>query len=305
MDIEKNPSLKSSNQVSKSPASKVQISTGQPAIVPSCANVKARYLHFCDLTGTPETTDWQLSAEHDSYFIDGPITGRAGSWAIAWGDLMMTMFVLFLVLFVFKISDITVHSKNPNAEPVVVQELNVNKQVKGPERYEVHSFTTLYDFSNKIITSQDLQNFATTTLASDTTLKIILTADLLFPIGQASLLPAAQKSLQKISALLKQTPYSINIVGHTDNLPISSSKFPSNWELSTSRAGAVARFLISETQIPANRFHISGYAHYRPLANNNTSGNRAKNRRVEIIISREGLSPQPFESNILSTPPIT
>ena len=78
----------------------------------------------------------------------------------------------------------------------------------------------------------------------------------------------------------------INIVGHTDNLPMRSNRFKSNWELSVARASSVARFLIDKLDMNPNQFVVSGYSSYRPIAPNTTSENRAKNRRVEIIISK-------------------
>ena len=79
----------------------------------------------------------------------------------------------------------------------------------------------------------------------------------------------------------------INVVGHTDSMPMYSERFPSNWELSVARASSVARFLMDEMELPGRQFVVSGYAFYRPVRPNNTVANRAANRRVEIIISRQ------------------
>jgi chemotaxis protein MotB len=85
----------------------------------------------------------------------------------------------------------------------------------------------------------------------------------------------------------------INVVGHTDNLPMRSNQFMSNWELSVARASSVARFLIDEMGMNPVQFVVSGYASYRPIAPNTTAENRAKNRRVEIIISKRLPNPLP------------
>ena len=85
----------------------------------------------------------------------------------------------------------------------------------------------------------------------------------------------------------------INVVGHTDNLPMRSTRFKSNWELSVARASTVARFLIDEMDMDPNQFVVSGYSSYRPIEPNTTAENRAKNRRVEIIISKRLPNPQP------------
>jgi chemotaxis protein MotB len=79
----------------------------------------------------------------------------------------------------------------------------------------------------------------------------------------------------------------VNVVGHADDLPVHSGRFSNNWELSGMRACEVTRFLIEETGIPGERFYISAHAYHQPLVPNNSSENRAANRRVEIIMTPE------------------
>jgi chemotaxis protein MotB len=76
------------------------------------------------------------------------------------------------------------------------------------------------------------------------------------------------------------------VEGHTDNVPISGSQFPSNWELSTARASVVVRFLI-RTGIDKYRLGAAGYANLYPVASNSTASGRSKNRRVEIVLLRQ------------------
>jgi chemotaxis protein MotB len=118
-------------------------------------------------------------------------------------------------------------------------------------------------------------------------MRIILTGDLLFNTGKADLSQTAKQSLQKVAAAIKDTPYMINVVGHTDNLPMKSESFNTNWELSVARASRVARFLIEETGMNPSQFEVSGYSSFRPLKPNTSAENRAINRRVEIIISKK------------------
>ena len=105
-----------------------------------------------------------------------------------------------------------------------------------------------------------------------------------FSSGSASLIKPFQPVLRKIGKILIGTEGRITVAGHTDSVPISNQRFRSNWELSTSRAVTVVHGLIETTGLPAERFHIEGYGETRPIANNDTSTNRAKNRRVEIAI---------------------
>jgi chemotaxis protein MotB len=76
-----------------------------------------------------------------------------------------------------------------------------------------------------------------------------------------------------------------------------SEKFSSNWELSTARAGRVARFLIEEGHIPATQFVVTGYSYFRPVKPNTTAANRKANRRVEIILSKEPPLAQTADKN--------
>ena len=77
----------------------------------------------------------------------------------------------------------------------------------------------------------------------------------------------------------------IQVEGHTDNVPISTSKFPSNWELSVSRAIAVARIMI-DNGIEPNRINVAGYGEFRPLVDNQNKDNRKKNRRIELKLTQ-------------------
>ena len=114
----------------------------------------------------------------------------------------------------------------------------------------------------------------------------VLTDDLLFASGQATLDNKAHALLSEIGALLNLVhTHPIDVEGHTDDVPIHSSAFPSNWELSTARASTVVRFLVG-SGMSASRLAAIGYAEQRPLASNATAAGRARNRRVEIVVQR-------------------
>ncbi|MGL1932495.1 MAG: flagellar motor protein MotB [Desulfotalea sp.] len=145
----------------------------------------------------------------------------------------------------------------------------------------------IYTSSQKMVKNNGLDKFAEINLVPEKTVRIILTGDLLFSTGESNLSLSAKNSIRELTRNIKTTPYMINIVGHTDNIPMTSGRYPSNWELSVARASSVARFLINDVGMNPNQFVVSGYASYRPIKPNNTSSNRAKNRRVEIIISKK------------------
>ena len=105
----------------------------------------------------------------------------------------------------------------------------------------------------------------------------------LFDLGVADLSPQALPLLEKIGEIIAKTSYLVRIEGHTDNLPIHTRRFPSNWELSTTRAVNVLRYFRKTHEIPAERLSAVGFSEYRPLVPNESAAQRAQNRRVEII----------------------
>jgi chemotaxis protein MotB len=107
----------------------------------------------------------------------------------------------------------------------------------------------------------------------------------LFASGSAELKPEIYTVLEKLSKLLTAVPGRVAIEGHTDNVPISSSKYSSNWELSTARAASMLHFFIEKGTDPT-KYSIAGYAEFRPLESNATEEGRQMNRRVEIVISK-------------------
>ncbi|GFK92591.1 Motility protein B [Fundidesulfovibrio magnetotacticus] len=119
---------------------------------------------------------------------------------------------------------------------------------------------------------------------------ITLKGAVLFQSGSADLAPSSRPYLDSIAQSLRATPYRVTVEGHTDNLPIQSFLFPSNWELSAARASRVARYLIDHG-VPRDRIQIAGFAETRPVApNENAQGqplpdNQARNRRVVVQIN--------------------
>jgi len=107
-----------------------------------------------------------------------------------------------------------------------------------------------------------------------------------FPSGRANLNPDFFDVISKITGVIASTPGKIIVAGHTDNIPISTKRFRSNWELSSARAVTVVHAMLSNAAIDESRFMIQGYADAQPLVPNDSKENRALNRRVELIIQR-------------------
>lgn len=120
-------------------------------------------------------------------------------------------------------------------------------------------------------------------------IELQMNSELLFLSGSAELEAGSLPVLKKVAEVLKSLPNQINIEGHTDNLPIGTSKFPSNWELSSARATTVVRDLIKNGIAPP-RLSAIGYGEFHPVADNKTEEGRFKNRRVGVLIISQDYS---------------
>ena len=110
----------------------------------------------------------------------------------------------------------------------------------------------------------------------------------LFDFGRAAISPTGFIFLDKIADELKKVPYAVRVEGHTDNVPIQTRRFPSNWELSVARAVNVVKYFAEVSNIDPKRLSAVGYGESRPVVANDSSSDRAKNRRVEILLLTEG-----------------
>jgi chemotaxis protein MotB len=119
-----------------------------------------------------------------------------------------------------------------------------------------------------------------------------------FDSGSATIHPASLPTLQAIAATLANNP--LRIEGHTDNVPITSALYASNWELSTARACAIARFLIDNSHANPTQIAVAGYAEFHPIASNATPEGRAKNRRVDIVFLQATPAPPAITTAPLS-----
>lgn len=105
-----------------------------------------------------------------------------------------------------------------------------------------------------------------------------------FNSGEASLLPGAAAQLERTAQVLMQHNLDIRVEGHSDDQPIHTALFQSNWELSTARATSVLSLLVNDAGFPPSKISVAGYGAYRPVADNATPEGRRQNRRVDIVI---------------------
>jgi chemotaxis protein MotB len=113
---------------------------------------------------------------------------------------------------------------------------------------------------------------------------ISLTGNMLFDSGKSDLKPRGMTLLDTLTERLRTMPNEIRVEGHTDTIPIATSLYPSNWELSSARATTVARYLAEHSDIAPQRLIAAGYGEFHPIAPNDTREGRARNRRVDLVI---------------------
>jgi chemotaxis protein MotB len=109
-----------------------------------------------------------------------------------------------------------------------------------------------------------------------------------FESGSAVMKPTSMGAFDRIAGLLRTREYRLRIEGHTDNVPIHTAQFPSNWELSTARATEIVRLLMVRDGFSPDRLSAGGFAEYHPVASNRTAEGRGMNRRVDIVILGRG-----------------
>jgi chemotaxis protein MotB len=132
-----------------------------------------------------------------------------------------------------------------------------------------------------------IQNGLVKVLRQGDAVEVQISADILFASGSAEPAAAAVPVLQRLADALRPWPNAIRVEGHTDDVPIRSGVFRSNWELSGARAGSVVR-LFAERGVDPQRLEVTGYGQYRPLRANTDAAGRNANRRVAIIILGRG-----------------
>ena len=193
-------------------------------------------------------------------------------WIYSYGDLVTLLLVFFILLFSFcKLDEEKFKSVADSFKPVPAGSPFF---LKGRE-------SVLEVVAQRISTSEISQEVFVTIDRRGVVVSFKDTV--LFDTGSAELTSRARRILDKFMPFLFGLPNDVVVEGHTDNQRISSPQFPSNWELSSARASAVARFFQAEG-FKGDRLRIIGFGQYRPRFRNDTPEKRALNRRIDVII---------------------
>lgn len=209
------------------------------------------------------------------------VTPQTTMWVIPYGNLMTILMIFFLVLYAFSfvVSEVKferiVQSLQKDMGGEVNKEYMERVIRKAREREAAEEMYGLID-------EKRLKKFANVRIDKEG-IRIIFSSPVIFDLGKAELKPEIISVLNAVARVIKDMPNEIMVEGHTDDKPIVSGEFRSNWELSAARAFSVVRYFI-EQGIDSRRLSAIGYGEYRPLYPNDTEEHRAYNRRIEIDI---------------------
>ncbi|MBI0325468.1 OmpA family protein [Burkholderia plantarii] len=200
---------------------------------------------------------------------------QSGRWLISYADLITTLMVLFLALYVLQLA------KYRELELRVIE-----KQVASRTTNDTLASETSAATRQRLLASLEplraKHEISITSLPQG--VEVTINAKILFNSGEAHLLPEATEVLNQVAVILRDhLTASIIVEGHTDSVPISTSKYESNWELSSARAGSVVRFLMDKG-VAGHRMEAVGRADNFPLVLGDQAAARAANRRVTILV---------------------
>jgi len=231
-------------------------------------------------------------------------------WLVSYADFITLLLAFFVVLYAFAKTDEKNQAQVPIAIDTAFHELGVfSNPTHGPAKPVAASSGALpTNAMTNVITEdllasaqvredldrvqRELEQRLSQQIARRTVdihmgrggLVISLREAGFFDSGSADPRPGTVTTLRQIGILLGRTPFDVRVEGHTDNIPIHTGRFDSNWELSAARATRIARIFLDSHSIPAERLSAAGYAEYHPVASNATAEGRAKNRRVDLVI---------------------
>lgn len=200
------------------------------------------------------------------------------SWVESYSDMMTDLLAIFVILFSFAMLNQAVVASGASKNAVVVSGID---SVASNQSEIVESI-------NEYIEEAGLSNQLSAVKQGKTMILLRCADSAFFESGKAEVGPRAEKVLDNISAIVNQYAgqiSAIRIEGHTDNVPINSKQFSSNWALSTSRAVNVLAKMVENSKLAPDQFSAVGYGEFHPVAENGSGKGRAKNRRVDFIIN--------------------
>ncbi|MCX7641845.1 MAG: flagellar motor protein MotB [Elusimicrobiales bacterium] len=212
---------------------------------------------------------------------------KSALWAITYGDLMSYLMIFFLLLFAFSIAKSDKNKLKKYEESLVKIQQTFGGKITQEYLDKKTQELKEENFEKKLqeIQKKEASNMLEVEM-NEKRIKLILKEGILFDSGSAILKPQAQNILLPVIEELKKLNNDIIIEGHTDNVPIKSGRYATNFELSMARAYSVIEFM-EKSGIDPKRLSGIGYGEWRPIADNSTPDGRARNRRIEITLIKK------------------
>lgn len=215
---------------------------------------------------------------------------NTNGWMDTYSDTITLLLTFFILLYSFAETDNEKFMKVAAAfqGEIVGQSITAEQKEKLeglpiPKLEKKNAYENLVDKVNGLLKENNLDDIVKIR-EEETGVVLQLSENILFDPAKAELKSNSKKILDVISQIIPQVDNEIMVQGHTDNIPIKTYKYESNWELSTARSTEVLKYFIHEKGFNPQRFSATGYGEYRPLVENSTEENRATNRRVDILI---------------------
>jgi chemotaxis protein MotB len=213
-------------------------------------------------------------------------------WLLTYSDLITLLLAFFIIMYSISQVDLRKFKRVTDALNVVLDGNQNQKQAGMNNEFKIAPIKNHDPMGDLLNLQKNIDEIAKkmqlglqiNTQLQKRGLVIHISESAFFDPGKADLKPQAMIIFDLLAAEFLKIPNHIRIEGHTDNLPINTPKFPSNWELSTARATNCLRYLVEKHQFPPERISALGYAEYRPIATNGTIDGRNKNRRVDIVV---------------------
>ncbi len=210
-------------------------------------------------------------------------TDSDDNWLITLSDVLSLLLIFFIMFLVLTKSIDKTENIRPVKDPLPSP---VQPQIEPQQEVLVNNKWIIDEMTSRI-NSLDLGDDVNVRTV-EKGLIITMKEKITFRPAGAEILDSSNPVLNKIAEIIAQYPsFLVEIEGHTDNIPIQTSLYPSNWELSVARATNVLKYFIISSSIDPTRFSVKGSADLKPVIQNDTPENRAKNRRVEIRL-KEG-----------------
>jgi len=204
-------------------------------------------------------------------------------WVVSYADFVTMLLALFMIMYAVTSVD---NQKLTAFQNKVEKTFGSKEFIENVTKYQVNAKANLESNAaiEKLFKENISQSDLIKLLKGDKGLIIRVNNTLLFDPGSATVKPEAEKTLAEIVTVLTKIDNPVIIEGHTDATPIKNAKFPSNWELSTTRATNIISYMIKKGKVSPKRLCAVGYGEYMPVANNTSISGRMLNRRVDIIV---------------------